>query len=158
MSPKNTNVLEGFECPNCGSLGPFRIAAKSVFEVYDSGADSFTDVEWEDNSAVVCCSCEHEGTVKSFARPGMECARCGGRQFFARQTGYRRVIVDDTGDFVRVASHVDQPTEVQSLAFEETKPYGPYVCTACNEEFDDLTPEEREQADNDAEAATGPSE
>ena len=141
MSPKNTNVLEGFECPNCGSLGPFQI----------------TDVEWDDDSAVICCACTHEGTVKSFERPGMKCLRCGGRQFYARQTGYRRVIVDDIGDFVRAASHVEQPAEMKSLDFE-TKPYGPYVCTACNETFDDLTPEERKQADNDAEAATGQSE
>ena len=146
MSAKNTNVLIGFQCPNCGSLGPFQIAAKSWFKVYDSGTGSFTDVEWDDDSAVICCACYHEGTVKSFERPSMKCQRCGGRQFYARQTGHRRVIVDDTGDFVRAAQ------AAQSLAFEGNKPYGPYVCTACNETFDDLTPEEREQADNDAKA------
>lgn len=137
----NTNCLKGLQCPNCGSLGPFRIAAKSWFMVYDSGTDNHGDVEWDNNSAVICRACDHEGTIKSFDRPSMKCPKCSNRQFRARQTIHRDVVVDEDGDFVK-----------ELEVFDGNKPYGPYKCTECGEELDDLTPEEREQADNDAKA------
>jgi predicted RNA-binding Zn-ribbon protein involved in translation (DUF1610 family) len=45
----NENCLAGFECPECGSQGPFRI-----------------DVTWEDPSACRCLDCGHTGTVRKF--------------------------------------------------------------------------------------------
>ncbi len=147
---KNTNVLIGFECPECGSLGPFQIAAKSWFQVSDSGTDSHSDVEWEKDSAVICCGCNHEGTVKSFERPGMKCPACGCRRFNAKRTVHTDIIVDEDGDFVEDCPEGQHPAEVTDVS----KPYGPYTCVNCGEEFDDLTPEEREASNNDAETAT----
>lgn len=68
MSTENTNCLIGFKCPNCFSRGPFQIAAKSWFKVYDSGTESYTDVEWDDDSAIICCGCHHEGEIKDFQK------------------------------------------------------------------------------------------
>jgi len=53
-------------CPKCGSEGPFRIEATSVFFVYDDGAESYEDVEWADESFCGCEECSHEGTVGTF--------------------------------------------------------------------------------------------
>jgi hypothetical protein len=66
MNGTNENCLEGMACPHCGSEGPFEIAGKSWFKVYDDGTDEFSDVEWDEDSACVCCSCNQQGLVKDF--------------------------------------------------------------------------------------------
>lgn len=62
----NENVLEGFDCPHCGSLRPFDIAATAVFRVYDDGTDEHGDVEWDDADTCTCVACGHRGTVAQF--------------------------------------------------------------------------------------------
>lgn len=62
----NENVLEGFNCPHCGSLSPFKIAATSVFRVYDDGTDEHGDVEWDSTSPCTCVACGHGGIVAQF--------------------------------------------------------------------------------------------
>jgi hypothetical protein len=63
---KNTNCLEGMKCPQCGSYYPFAIKATSVFLVYDSGTESYSNVEWDDESRCVCDRCDFTGKVKEF--------------------------------------------------------------------------------------------
>lgn len=63
----NTNCLEGMRCPNCGSYGPFRIAASIFVIVTDDGTeDEGGGYEWEDTSACICGACDHPGTIALF--------------------------------------------------------------------------------------------
>lgn len=65
----NENSLEGFECPECGSYGPFRISATVSGEtlVTDDGTEGVEgDVEWEDSSTCRCTDCGHSGAVRDF--------------------------------------------------------------------------------------------
>jgi hypothetical protein len=69
----NTNVLEGFRCPNpdCGSYGPFKIEVKQYVVVHDDGTDlPEGDTEWDDENYCQCCECDHEATVKAFNEEG----------------------------------------------------------------------------------------
>lgn len=56
----------GMKCPKCGSTGPFRIAATSLFTMYADGADDHEDIEWDGNSYCDCTACYHSGTVSDF--------------------------------------------------------------------------------------------
>lgn len=62
----NTNCLEGFQCPQCGSWGPFDIITESVARVSDDGILHHSDSEWHDDSACYCCECDYPGDVKDF--------------------------------------------------------------------------------------------
>jgi hypothetical protein len=64
--PKNTNCLEGMACPECKSLGPFKIAVTSMATVTDDGTDEFEDIEWDDGSYCRCIECENDGIVENF--------------------------------------------------------------------------------------------
>lgn len=67
----------------------------------------------------------------------MKCPNCGNNRFHAHQTTNRDVVVDEDGDFVEERPEGLHPSEI----YEVNKPYGPYVCTECDEEFEDLTAE-----------------
>lgn len=56
---KNVNVLEGIECPHCGSQGPFVMAVtrKGYATVDDDGFDDFNSYESEFDGPCECCSC-----------------------------------------------------------------------------------------------------
>ena len=63
----NTNCLEGMQCPECKSDGPFRIAATVLVLVEDDGvADDLSGSEWSDDGLCECDECDHSGTVKDF--------------------------------------------------------------------------------------------
>ena len=64
---KNTNVLEGYQCPECGSLGPFSIECTCLVKVYDSGTDLYGDTTWTDDSWTQCEECEHDGILDNFS-------------------------------------------------------------------------------------------
>ncbi len=67
MKTKNTNCLEGFRCPKCGSLEPFFIEAKVVVKVYDSGTEEQEgDTEWDNASYCRCGNCDIIGDVADF--------------------------------------------------------------------------------------------
>ncbi len=66
MKTKNTNCLDGFRCPTCGSLEPFHIEATVTVKVYDSGTDDASDFEWGDDSYCCCLECGQTGKVKEF--------------------------------------------------------------------------------------------
>lgn len=62
----NENYLAGMVCPECGSLGPFHIAGLAVFEVHDSGTDSFGGMEWDKWSFCKCVLCGCAADVQTF--------------------------------------------------------------------------------------------
>lgn len=64
----NENCLEGWQCPHCGSYGPFKVVGSAWFTVSDDGTDDHEDVEWTDDSPAECVTCGYAGTVKQFKR------------------------------------------------------------------------------------------
>jgi DNA-directed RNA polymerase subunit RPC12/RpoP len=68
----NTNCLEGFRCPNCGSEAPFRIEVSTVVTFTDDGStDTGADLEWQHDSYCECPACDHVAIVAAF-RPTAE--------------------------------------------------------------------------------------
>jgi len=65
----NHNCLKGLACPQCESDGPFFVVATAEFEVHDDGTSEFTDVEWDDSSAIRC-PCGRRGIVGDFHKAG----------------------------------------------------------------------------------------
>ena len=64
----NENCLTGIICPKCGSLEPFDIEIRTVTRMFDDGSDSQVgDQEWDAESYIMCCECNHHGTVADFA-------------------------------------------------------------------------------------------
>lgn len=62
----NTNCLEGMACPDCGSERQLLIRAEATFRVTDAGSDTFTDMDWDDESNCSCPTCGHIGQIKNF--------------------------------------------------------------------------------------------
>lgn len=64
---KNTNVLEGYRCPDCQSEGPFNIWGEALFlDVTDDGVTEFQDFQWNDDATFKCTTCGWQGTAFSF--------------------------------------------------------------------------------------------
>jgi hypothetical protein len=56
----------------------------------------------------------------------MKC-ECGSTQFYASQVCYHRIIVDENGNFI------------DDLDVDEADhPYGPFECTQCAKEYEEL--------------------
>jgi hypothetical protein len=74
MSEKNSNVLEGYECPKCKSQGPFRvgITVHGVAYVCDDGWEELRSEETEFHLGrpARCLDCCHEGLFSAFAAAG----------------------------------------------------------------------------------------
>ena len=64
--PKNTNVLEGIACPDCGNEDDFHILVKGMAHVNDDGVTEVIDPEWDLSSFCICLGCDKEGTVDDF--------------------------------------------------------------------------------------------
>lgn len=64
----NTNCLKGIRCPKCGNESSFHISTFVTAIVTDEGATAEGDMEWDDESPILCPDCEHFGTVKQFHR------------------------------------------------------------------------------------------
>ena len=62
----NTNCLEGIACPKCGNDFRIFIEAKTLAVVTDDGAETFGDMEWDDDSYAECPECQHHGTLGEF--------------------------------------------------------------------------------------------
>ncbi len=65
----NINHLEGMECPNCGSFGPFRIHVTHSGETLVSDDGTYLiqgDVEWDEASECSCTNCTFKGMVANF--------------------------------------------------------------------------------------------
>jgi hypothetical protein len=56
------------KCPECGSLGPFNIAATVWIEIYDEGIEEYQDSEWDGDSACSCRECGHADTVSTYMK------------------------------------------------------------------------------------------
>ncbi|APZ42524.1 hypothetical protein [Acidihalobacter ferrooxydans] len=67
MENPNKNCLEGMQCPECQSFGPFDIAADVMCHVYDEGSQAFGDHEWTDESFCECPKCKYSSTVAEFS-------------------------------------------------------------------------------------------
>lgn len=63
----------------------------------------------------------------------MLCKKCGNDEFEAHQRVYMDVIVDQYGEFIANAGEDDSPS-----IYEHERPYGPFTCTKCGEEYDEL--------------------
>jgi len=70
MSNPNTNCLDGWKCPACGSYGDFKIDASIDVRVImsDEGTveEQVSSTVWDGYSWAACCECGHEATVKDF--------------------------------------------------------------------------------------------
>ena len=62
----NTNCLEGWKCPECGSFGPFNVVATSTFRLQDAGCVHFEGLDYETDDPVRCLHCDHGGIVATF--------------------------------------------------------------------------------------------
>lgn len=95
VTVENSNCLAGMCCPNCSSLGPFKLMTKGpdpdvadgmgqmeLHRAVEAGDVQVTEyiAEWEDDGSIdtagdtvfvedgaaECTQCEHTGTVSSF--------------------------------------------------------------------------------------------
>ena len=64
----NTNCLEHTACPQCGNDSALKIAVKTLAHVTDDGAETFGDLEWDDQSFAACPACGREGKLGEFRR------------------------------------------------------------------------------------------
>jgi len=63
----NENCLKGISCPKCESEGPFNIRVSTMICVHDDGTDNeYRDLDWGDDSEIICRDCGHRGTVEEF--------------------------------------------------------------------------------------------
>jgi hypothetical protein len=70
------------------------------------------------------------------------CPKCGGQEFSANQTCTCDIIVDSKNEFLR--NNTEDDSVYISWADD---PYGPYYCTSCGTEYDDLENELIERDD-----------
>lgn len=62
----NSNCLDGYACPGCGSLGPFVIAATCIALVNDDGVQESWDYEWGAEATMTCSQCSRNGAAETF--------------------------------------------------------------------------------------------
>ena len=62
----NTNCLQGFRCPKCGSYEPFNILCEAQITMCDLGSGDIGDLEWGTQSDCECLKCRYNGTVANF--------------------------------------------------------------------------------------------
>lgn len=68
VSP-NTNCLEGWQCPDCQSWGPFSVEATIQVILYDDGTElspSSGDTDYDTTSSATCEACGKKATVGYF--------------------------------------------------------------------------------------------
>lgn len=56
----------------------------------------------------------------------MKCPNCGNNKFTGHQLVRMDVLVDENNNFIE-----------QIEIYDSEKPYGPYTCTNCGQEYDD---------------------
>jgi Zn ribbon nucleic-acid-binding protein len=62
----NTNCLAGLACPECGNDSRLHIETRAMADVTDDGAETFGDMEWNDESSARCPACGHGATLQKF--------------------------------------------------------------------------------------------
>lgn len=63
----------------------------------------------------------------------MKCKFCGNDEFVAHQIIRADVVVDENGEFDR-----NLEGGLEAHIYDAEKPYGPYTCTICGTEYDEL--------------------
>jgi hypothetical protein len=63
---ENVNCLSGLRCPNCQSLGPFKIRTTCLMVWTDDGTDDYEDCEFDEDSGCHCVNCGRLGKVLDF--------------------------------------------------------------------------------------------
>lgn len=63
----------------------------------------------------------------------MKC-KCGCNRFYGHQIVRMDVICDEYGNF-----DSDITEGLESAIYDSEKPYGPFTCVECGEEYDELT-------------------
>ena len=69
---RNTELLEGLACPECGGLGPFWIGMEATYKVSDEGYLDHEPGVWTDSSYCACEACGHSSTVAGFTAVALE--------------------------------------------------------------------------------------
>ena len=68
---KNSNCLEGYDCPKCGSLGSFEMTTRCLMRWTDDGTEEVSgDCEIDDEGFTTCRSCGHSGPTVDFRIDG----------------------------------------------------------------------------------------
>ena len=62
----NTNCLYNIACPKCGAFDSFSIQVTAITKFTDNGSEYIGDTEWDDESPIACCECQHMGKVGDF--------------------------------------------------------------------------------------------
>lgn len=62
----------------------------------------------------------------------MRC-KCGNNRFYAHQLVRLDVVVDENGAF-----DSNLYDNAEAAIYDTEKPYGPFTCTVCNREYDEL--------------------
>lgn len=66
MPKTNTNCLKDMRCPECSSLGPYRIEVICSMEFTDDGSANPEGADWGADSAISCLGCNYDGKVEDF--------------------------------------------------------------------------------------------
>ncbi len=65
----------------------------------------------------------------------MKCPKCGNDKFVGRQVCRVDIIVDGDNNFL---DNLMSDKELVSSIYDSETPYGPYTCTECGEEIEEL--------------------
>ena len=57
----NTNCLLDCKCPQCGQVDTFKVEAKTLVTLIDSGTDEYGDMIYDAESYACCPVCDWEG-------------------------------------------------------------------------------------------------
>jgi hypothetical protein len=128
----NDNCLKGMKCPKCSSESPFRISARCMALVFDSGVDSTTEFEWKDDDLCRCSLCDYVAEVKQFRIKGAipVCPHCGNPEFLTDQEELNQVIVDGNGKVLGVVNNTSHKRFARD-----------FRCTNCGTDYPRLPPE-----------------
>jgi len=100
------------KCKNCGK----------EYDVEETQR-VFGDVPWTWGMCSSQCYTEHQ---KKSCALGFKC-ECGNDKFTAHQQCYHDIIVDNCNSF-----------QEDKGIYESNTPYGPYECTECDKEYEEL--------------------
>ena len=64
----------------------------------------------------------------------MECTHCGNKEFNAHQVCRMDVVVDGDNNWVSNPGGADSAASI----YDSENPFGPYTCTDCGKEYDEL--------------------
>ena len=65
---------------------------------------------------------------------------CGNKKFFAHQVMRASIVCDDVGNFEENGGE-----NLEESIYDSGSPYGPFACTECGKEYDELPEVKKEQ-------------